>query len=41
MVNPEVPIIRVSCRTGQGVEEWTRWLEMRLDGARTTLSTGS
>jgi hydrogenase nickel incorporation protein HypB len=26
MVNPEVPIIRVSCRTGEGVDEWMRWL---------------
>jgi Ni2+-binding GTPase involved in maturation of urease and hydrogenase len=25
-LNPEMPILRVSCRTGEGVSEWTRWL---------------
>jgi hydrogenase nickel incorporation protein HypB len=28
LVNPVVPIVRVSCRTGQGVDEW---LELLLD----------
>jgi hydrogenase nickel incorporation protein HypB len=26
MVNPEVPLFIVSCRTGDGVEDWTTWL---------------
>jgi hydrogenase nickel incorporation protein HypB len=30
MVNPEVPVIRVSCRTGAGLDEWAEWLGSRL-----------
>jgi len=26
LVNPDVPIIHVSCRTGTGVEAWVEWL---------------
>jgi hydrogenase nickel incorporation protein HypB len=26
MVNPEVPIIHVSCRTGAGIDTWAEWL---------------
>jgi hydrogenase nickel incorporation protein HypB len=26
MVNPEVPIFQISCRSGSGVEAWTQWL---------------
>ncbi len=29
-LNPEMPILRVSCRTGEGVSEWTEWLLGRL-----------
>ncbi|GBC96318.1 Hydrogenase isoenzymes nickel incorporation protein HypB [bacterium HR16] len=29
-LNPEIPILRVSCRTGEGVSEWTEWLLQRL-----------
>jgi hydrogenase nickel incorporation protein HypB len=29
-VNPDAPRILTSARTGQGVEEWCRWLEQRL-----------
>lgn len=25
-LNPEMPILRVSCRTGEGVREWAEWL---------------
>ena len=25
-INPTIPVIEVSCRTGEGVEEWGRWL---------------
>ncbi len=30
MVNPDVPIFRLSCKTGQGVDEWVGWLVERL-----------
>lgn len=26
-LNPDAPILRVSCRTGEGVSEWVRWLK--------------
>ncbi|GIV16506.1 MAG: hydrogenase accessory protein HypB [Armatimonadota bacterium] len=29
-LNPEIPILRVSCRTGEGVREWVEWLLGRL-----------
>jgi len=29
-LNPGIRIIEVSCKTGQGIEEWTRWLEKEL-----------
>ncbi len=28
-LNPEMPILRVSCRTGEGVREWVEWLLKR------------
>lgn len=28
-LNPEMPILRVSCRTGEGVPEWVEWLLKR------------
>jgi hydrogenase nickel incorporation protein HypB len=33
-VNPHVPRVLISARTGQGVEEWCRWLEQRLPAQR-------
>lgn len=33
MVNPEVPIFLLSCRTGQGFEEWMKWLLTKLRSA--------
>ncbi len=30
-LNPDMPILRVSCRTGEGVVEWVRWLEGLLN----------
>ena len=33
LVNPDVPIVHVSCRTGQGVAEWVGWLTAQLDAA--------
>jgi hydrogenase nickel incorporation protein HypB len=29
-LNPSVPVIEVSCRTGAGLSEWVSWLENRL-----------
>ena len=34
IVNPGVPIFRVSCKTGEGVDEWVSWLVERLEGSR-------
>jgi hydrogenase nickel incorporation protein HypB len=31
MVNPTAPVINISCRTGQGVDEWLAWLSSRRD----------
>ncbi|PWH14118.1 MAG: hydrogenase accessory protein HypB [Ardenticatenia bacterium] len=31
MVNPAAPIFALSCRTGQGVEDWLAWLLRRLN----------
>lgn len=36
IVNPGVPIFRVSCRTGEGVEEWVGWLVARLERSKTS-----
>ena len=30
MVNPDVPIFHISCKTGDGVDSWTSWLTDRL-----------
>jgi hydrogenase nickel incorporation protein HypB len=29
-MNPEVKMFKLSCRTGEGVDEWTSWLEARV-----------
>jgi hydrogenase nickel incorporation protein HypB len=29
-MNPDVRIFKISCRTGEGVDEWTGWLESRI-----------
>jgi hydrogenase nickel incorporation protein HypB len=29
-VNPQLEIIPISCKTGQGLDEWIKWLENRL-----------
>jgi len=31
-LNPGVRIFRLSCRTGEGIEQWTSWLESELKG---------
>ncbi len=30
-INPKLDIIRTSCRTGDGLDQWYAWLERRLD----------
>ncbi len=41
-VNPQIEIIRVSARTGEGLADWYRWIEQRrnrlLEGARAELA---
>jgi hydrogenase nickel incorporation protein HypB len=32
MLNPSVAVVRTSCRTGEGLDEWVRWLERALAG---------
>ena len=32
MVNPGAPLFLVSCRTGEGMAEWVRWLVKRCKG---------
>jgi hydrogenase nickel incorporation protein HypB len=29
-INPELAIFRVSCKTGEGLGDWYRWLEGRV-----------
>ncbi len=33
MVNPAVPLFPVSCKTGEGLEEWVKWLLLRVRNA--------
>jgi hydrogenase nickel incorporation protein HypB len=35
MVNPDVPVFRVSCRTGEGLEDWLSWIHDRVPGSVT------
>ncbi len=36
-VNPDIAVFEVSARTGQGVEEWCRWLERLAAGTATEM----
>lgn len=29
-INPELKLIRVSCKTGYGIDDWIKWLESKL-----------
>lgn len=29
-INPEIRIFEVSCRTGEGLQEWTHWLDEKV-----------
>lgn len=33
-INPDVQIFRVSVKTGEGIEDWTGWLDTQLKGLR-------
>jgi hydrogenase nickel incorporation protein HypB len=33
MVNPDVPVFTVSCRTGEGLEDWLSWIHDRVPGS--------
>ncbi len=37
-VNPEAQIIPVSCRTGEGIDDWIIWLKNRMARARSSRS---
>jgi hydrogenase nickel incorporation protein HypB len=37
-VHPGIDILEVSCTTGQGMDEWLRWIENRLDAVRRNAS---
>jgi hydrogenase nickel incorporation protein HypB len=32
-MNPSVTIFRISCRTGEGLQEWDQWLKKTVDKA--------
>ena len=31
-VNPRLKFLEISCKTGQGLEEWTNWLQTKMQG---------
>ena len=33
-LNPEAPVFEVSCKTGEGIDTWCRWLQARVETAR-------
>ena len=33
-INPQLDFISLSCKTGQGMDEWIEWLTARIDGKR-------
>jgi len=33
-LNPDIRIFPVSCKTGEGIAEWTGWLAEQVAGAR-------
>jgi len=38
-LNPDVVIFEVSCKTGDGLEAWLRWIERQLDDLKTRRSS--
>lgn len=39
-VHPEIEIVRVSCMTGTGMDEWQQWLELRRKAVKSTVAVG-
>jgi len=33
-LNPEAPVFEVSCKTGEGIDAWCRWLQERMESGR-------
>jgi hydrogenase nickel incorporation protein HypB len=40
-INPELAIFQVSCKTGEGLEDWHRWLRERVKEKSRTFREGS
>jgi hydrogenase nickel incorporation protein HypB len=40
-INPELAIFQVSCKTGEGLEDWYRWLRERVKEKSRTFREGS
>jgi hydrogenase nickel incorporation protein HypB len=34
-LNPQADVVEISCKTGEGLEQWVQWLEKRIKGKRT------
>jgi len=33
-LNPDAPVFEISCKTGDGIDAWCRWLQERMEGTR-------
>jgi len=33
-INPQMKIIKLSCKTGEGMDEWMNWLQARMQGEK-------
>jgi hydrogenase nickel incorporation protein HypB len=31
-INPQLEFLEISCKTGEGLEEWTDWLKSKMKG---------
>jgi hydrogenase nickel incorporation protein HypB len=40
-INPDMEVFKVSCRTGEGLEDWISWLTSRLKTKKATLGKSS
>jgi len=40
-INPHLTIFRVSCRTGEGLDQWTDWLRMKIQQRMSRGTVGS
>jgi hydrogenase nickel incorporation protein HypB len=39
MLNPDVDFFQVSCKTGEGIDGWTAWLQARVKGFQEKTAT--